>query len=123
MICDVILTKEKDKYIARVKDWPDVVVEERSRDRAITSVKSRLVDYLTKEVELIQVEVPLPGKTGNPWLDKFGWFKDDPTFDDLQAEIASFRRKQDQEMEQTNSDVIIYTEEKNAKCQTTFNRI
>ena len=123
MICDVILTKEKDKYIARVKDWPEVVVEERSRDRAITSVKSRLVDYLTKEVELIQVEVPLPGKTGNPWLDKFGWFKDDPTFDDLQAEIASFRRKQDQEMEQTNSGVIIYTEEKNAKCQTTFNRI
>lgn len=102
MICDVILTKEKDKYIARVKDWPEVVVEERSRDQAITSVKSRLVDYLTKEVELIQVEVPLSGKTGNPWLDKFGWFKDDPTFDDLQAEIASFRRKQDQEMEQTD---------------------
>lgn len=102
MICDIILTKEKDKYIARVKDWPEVRVEERSRDQAITSVKSKLVDYLTKEVELIQVDVPLPGKTGNPWLDKFGWFKDDPTFDDLQAEIASFRREQDQEMEHSD---------------------
>lgn len=102
MICDVILTKEKGKYIARVKDWPEVRVEERSRDQAITSVKSKLVDYLTNEVELIQVDVPLTGKTGNPWLDKFGWFKDDPTFDDLQVEIASFRREQDQEMEYSN---------------------
>jgi len=102
MICNVILTKEKDKYIARVKDWPEVRAEERSRDQAITSVKSKLIEYLTKEVELIQVDVPLPGKTGNPWLDKFGWFKEDPTFDDLQTEIASFRHEQDQEMEHSD---------------------
>jgi len=36
--------------------------------------------------------------TGNPWLDKFGWFKDDPTFDDLQLEIAAYRRELDKEM-------------------------
>jgi len=98
MICDVILRKEKDKYIARVKDWPEVMVEESSRDKAITSVRTKLVDYLDKEVELIQVDVPMPGKTGNPWLDKFGWFKDDPTFDDLETEIASYRQKLNLEM-------------------------
>ena len=36
--------------------------------------------------EVIQVEIPLPTNTGNPWLDKFGLSKDDPAFDDLQAE-------------------------------------
>jgi ATP-dependent DNA helicase RecG len=42
----------------------------------------------------------MDNKTGNPWLDKFGWFKEDPTFDDLQDEIASYRREIDQEMEE-----------------------
>lgn len=41
---------------------------------------------------------PLGSKTGNPWVDKFGWFKDDPTFDDLEAEIASYRKEIDREM-------------------------
>ncbi|WP_293037014.1 hypothetical protein [Moorena sp. SIO1F2] len=30
--------------------------------------------------------------------DKFGSFKDDPTFDNLQAEIAAYRQEIDQEM-------------------------
>lgn len=98
MICDVILSKENETYVARVKEWPEVMVKETSRDKAITSVTSKLVDYLTKEVELIRVEVPLANKTGNPWLDKFGWFKNDPTFDDLEAEITSYRQQLDREM-------------------------
>ena len=98
MICDVILSKENNKYIARVKDWPEIMVEESSRDEAITSVKTKLLDYLTNKIELIQIEVPIPTKTGNPWLDKFGWFKDDPTFDDFEAEIASYRKEISQQM-------------------------
>lgn len=43
-------------------------------------------------------DAPIPSKTGNPWLDKFGWFKDDPTFADLEAEIASYRKEVDQQM-------------------------
>jgi len=99
VICNVVLSKDKDKYIARVKDWPEITVEETSRDKAINSVKSKLLDYLTNQVELIQIDVPLPSHTGNPWLDKFGWFKDDPTFDDLTTEIASYRKEIDRQME------------------------
>lgn len=98
MICDVILSKENNEYIARVKDWPEIMVKDSSRDKAITSVKSKLIDYLNNKVELIQIEVPSPVETSNPWLDKFGWFKDDPTFDDLEAEIASYRQEIDREM-------------------------
>lgn len=39
-------------------------------------------------------------KTGNPWLDKFGWFKEAPTCDDLQSEIAAYRQEVDREMGQ-----------------------
>ena len=83
MVCDVILTKSNNKFVARAKEWPEVVVEEDTREKVIDRLKSRLADYLTNQVEVIQVEIPLPDTTGNPWLDKFGWFKDDPTFDDL----------------------------------------
>ncbi len=101
MICDVILSKVNNKYIARAKEWPEVMVEENTRTEAIEQLKTRLMDYLTNQVEVVQVEIPLPAKTGNPWLDKFGWFKDDPTFDDLQAEIAAYRQEIDQQMEQS----------------------
>ncbi len=95
MICDVILSKKNNKYVARVKDWPDVVVEDSSRESVLHRVKTQLRDYLTNQVEVIKVEVPLPAQTGNPWLDKFGWFKDDPTFDDLQTEVAAYRKELD----------------------------
>ncbi|NEO94785.1 MAG: hypothetical protein F6K56_33175 [Moorea sp. SIO3G5] len=98
MIYEVILSKENDKYIARAKEWPEVMVVENSRDAAINQLKAQLLDYLTNQVEVVEVDIPLLGKTGNPWLDKFGCFKDDPTFDDLQAEIAAYRQEIDQEM-------------------------
>ena len=98
MICDVILTKANNKYVARAREWPDIVVEENTRSEAIQQLKSRLVDYLTDQVEVIQIEIPLPAQTGNPWLNKFGSFKDDLTFDDLQAEINAYRQEIDQAM-------------------------
>lgn len=97
MMYDVILSREDDKYIARAKEWPEVMVVENSRDAAIDRLKSQLLDYLTNKVEVIQVDLPLATQTGNPWIDKFGWFKDDPTFDDLQAEIQAYRDEIDRE--------------------------
>ncbi len=100
MIYDVILSKANNKFIARAKEWPEVMVEEETREQAIDGIKKRLVDFLTNQIEVIQVEIPLSAKAINPWLEKFGWFKEDPTFDDLQAEIAAYRREIDQAMSQ-----------------------
>ncbi len=99
MIYDVILSRENGKYVARAKNWPEVVVVEQSRDAAIEQLKSQLVDYLTHKVEVVQVEIPLPNQLNNSWLDKFGYFKDDPTFADLQAEIATYRQECDRELD------------------------
>lgn len=99
MIYDVILSRKDDKYIARAKDWPEVTVIENSRDAAIDQLRFQLLDYLTNKVEVVQVDIPLSTQTENPWLGKFGWFRDDPTFDDLQAEIAAYRQELDQDME------------------------
>jgi len=101
MICDVILTRKNDRYIAQVREWPEVTAEGDTRDEVISQVKNRLTEYLTKQAEVIRIEVPLPEKTGNPWIDKFGWFRDDPTFDDWQAEIAAYREETDQNEKQS----------------------
>lgn len=97
MICDVILSKKNDQYIARAKQWPEIIAVDNSRDAAIDQLKSQLLDYLTNEVEMVQIEIPVSTPTENPWLNKFGWFKDDSTFDDLQAEIATYRQEIEQE--------------------------
>jgi predicted RNase H-like HicB family nuclease len=95
MTYDIILSRRNNKYIARVREWPEVVVEEQTREAAIDQVKEQLIEYLTHEVEVVQIDIELPVKTGNPWLDNFGRFKADPTFDELQAEITAYRQAVD----------------------------
>lgn len=98
MTYDVILSKENNTYIARVKEWPEIIVKEHTREEAIQRVKALLIDYLTKLVEIVQIDIPASVRTNNPWLDKFGWFKEDPTYGDLQAEITAYRKEIDQKM-------------------------
>ncbi len=93
MVYDVILSQHDQKYLARVKEWPEVTVEEDSRDSAIQQIKAHLVEYLAHPIEVIQIDVPVMTNAGHPWHDKFGWFQDDPTFDDLQVEIAAYRKE------------------------------
>jgi len=98
VICDVIISTENNRFIARAKNWPEIAVQENSRDEAIERITARLSEYLNHKMELIKIDVPIVSQTGNPWLDKFGWFKDDPTFDDFEAEIAAYRHEIDKKM-------------------------
>ena len=102
MLCDIILTKSNNKFIARAKEWPEVMAEGDTRENVIDHVKTRLADYLTNQIEVVQVEIALPANASNPLIEKFGWFRDDPTFDELQAEIAAYRQEIDQAMEQSD---------------------
>ena len=98
MTVDVILSRKEHKYVAKVKEWPDVFAEALTRSEALRQVGMRLVNYLTHQVEVVQIEVDATPRR-NPWLDQFGRFKDDPTFDDLQAEIAAYRQEIDKIVE------------------------
>lgn len=95
MICNVIVTKKDDGYIAKAMEWPDIVVENDNRERVIEDIRHKLIDYLAKAVDIVQVEIPDHEILGNPWRDKFGFFKDDPSFDDLQDEIRKIRIESD----------------------------
>lgn len=90
---DIILSRKNNHYIARAKEWPEVTVTEASRDAAVEQLKSKLFDYLTNQVEVIQVDIPMPLRPDNLWHNQFGCCKDDPTFDDLQGEILLYRQQ------------------------------
>ena len=102
MACDVILRKKDSKYLAQVKEWPEVIAEESTREAAIAQIKRLLFEYLSHQVEVIQIDIPLPTEPKNQWLDKYGWVQNDPTFEDLQTEIEAYRLEIDQALEQSS---------------------
>src|SRR5882724_8527785 len=95
MTYDVILRKKQDKYIARVRDWPEVVIEEETREAALTQIKQQLMAYLSQPPEVIPIELE-PAATGeHPWLQFAGMWADDPTWDDFVTEVAAYRQEMD----------------------------
>jgi len=83
MIYDVILSQKENQYLARVKEWPEIMAYDTKRDEAIRQVQSQLVDWLTRQkMEVVQIEVSLPTQTNTPWLDKFAGFKEEATLSD-----------------------------------------
>jgi hypothetical protein len=95
MICNVVVTKKDNGYTAKAMECPDIVVENDNREQVVETLKQRLIEYMTKNVEIVQVEIPDHHISRNPWLDKFGFFRDDPTFDDLQEDIRKVRIESD----------------------------
>jgi predicted RNase H-like HicB family nuclease len=66
MMYDVILSKKENQYLARVKEWPEIMAYDNRRDEAIRQVQTQLLEFLTQQqVEVVQIEVPLPTQTNN----------------------------------------------------------
>ena len=95
MTYDVILRKKQNKYIARVRDWPEVVVEEETREAALTQIKQHLTAYLRQAPEVIPIELEPGVAAEHPWLQFAGIWADDPTWDDFVTEVAAYRQEMD----------------------------
>jgi predicted RNase H-like HicB family nuclease len=95
MTYDVILRKKQNKYIARVRDWPEVVIEEDTREAAITQIKQQLTAYLSQPPEVIHIELEPAAPGEHPWLQFAGMWADDPTWDDFITEVAASRQEMD----------------------------
>ena len=69
MTYDVILRKKNNKYIARVRNWPELVIEEDSRDEALMQIKEQLAEYLSQPPEIVQIGLDSPPEhKDHPWL-------------------------------------------------------
>lgn len=96
MTYDVILRRKKNKYVARVRDWPELVIEEDSRDAALLQIKDQLAEYLSQPPEVVQIELDSTLEhEDHPWLKFAGMWADDPTWDDFIAEVEAYRQQID----------------------------
>ena len=95
MTYDVILRRKNDKYIARVRDWPELIIEETTREAAIDQIKLQLLEYLNHPPEIVQIDLE-SGDIENPWLKFAGMWADDPTWDEFLAELESYRQEIDE---------------------------
>ena len=93
MTYDVILRKKQNKYIARVRDWPEVMIEEDSREAALTQIQQQLAAYLSQAPEVIPIELEPPAAAAHPWLQFAGMWAEDPTWDDFLKEISTYRQE------------------------------
>lgn len=95
MTYDVILRKKQNKYIARVRDWPEVMIEEDTREAALAQIKQQLTAYLSQAPEVIPIELEPGAGAAHPWLQFAGMWADDPTWDDFITEVAAYRQEVD----------------------------
>ncbi len=85
-------------YVAAVLGLPGCLAEGKTKEEAIANAKASLQSHLAQgEVVTVEIEASAKPEIGNPWLDSFGLFKDDPTFDDFLEKVADERRKTDEQ--------------------------
>ncbi len=88
MKVDIILSKRGRGYLAQVSNLPEIRAKEATREAALRGVERRLRAYFDR-VELVRLDLG----DSRSLLEHFGSFADDPTFDDWQAEIATYRQE------------------------------
>jgi predicted RNase H-like HicB family nuclease len=49
MLYDVVLTKKDNQYLAKVKEWPEIMAYDKRRDEAIRQVQSQLLEFFTQQ--------------------------------------------------------------------------
>ena len=91
----VVIEKDKGHYRAFVPAIPNCVAEGGTRADTLDKIRKAIVDRLSKiEITTIEVEPP---PAADPWEPFIGMWKDDPTWEEFQMEIAAYRQKADDE--------------------------
>jgi len=93
---NVFIKNESDgKVSAMVLGLPEWRVESSDRQSALADLQKLVMTSFTK-AEVVSLEIEIP-QTEHPWLRFAGVFKDDPYFEQMQEDIASYRRDKDTE--------------------------
>ncbi len=93
MAYDVLLTKKDKKHIARVRQWPEIVVEGETEKDVLTKVRTGL-EVLLNESRIVQIDLDTV-PTKHPWQKFAGMFADDPDWDMFQESIQQYRENVD----------------------------
>jgi predicted RNase H-like HicB family nuclease len=89
----IVEERTANHWFAQVLGWPECRAEENSREAAIATLKKVLQELLSR-AEVIYLDVPKP-KVENSIMKYAGMFEDDPQFDEVLAEIETYRKELD----------------------------
>jgi hypothetical protein len=79
----------------RAQSFPPfpAVADGSTRDEAVSKVQAEVNKQVEQGKQVVMVEVA--AKEENPWLAMAGWLKDDPLYDEWQAEMKAYRKQCD----------------------------
>ena len=86
------------KISAIVLGWQDCQVQGATKEEALNKLRQLLTTRL-QNTEIVSLDIEIPFSE-HPWMKFAGMFKDDPDFEDVLADIQSYRRELDEEMEE-----------------------
>ena len=95
MTYDVLLTKQDDKFVARVCQWPAMVAESDTEEEALRKVQAN-IQSLVAGGRIVQLEVDIQLEE-HPWQQFAGMFADDPDWEAFQASIREYREEIDRD--------------------------
>ncbi len=92
------------QWLAQVLGWKECQALAPSREAAIVEIKQTLNDRLTR-TDVVFIDLPAP-QIEHPWMKHAGMFQDEPLFDEVLEEIASYRRELDADRPELHSDDV-----------------
>ena len=98
MIYEVLVTRKENKFIARVRQWPMIVVEGDSEEEVVRQAQADLQALLAGG-RMIQLELDAKPET-HAWQPFAGMFADDPDWEAFQASMHQYR----EEVERTGAE-------------------
>ena len=93
MTYDVLLTKKDKKFIARVREWPEIMVEGETEEEVLVKAQADLKSLLVSG-RIVQLDLEVK-PDDHPWLKFAGMFADDPDWDEFQESIHQYREEID----------------------------
>ena len=95
MTYDVLLTRKEHKFIARVRQWPAIVVEGDTEEEVLRKAQADLQSLLVGG-RIIQLDLDAKPE-GHPWQQFAGMFASDPDWEAFQASIREYREEIDRD--------------------------
>jgi predicted RNase H-like HicB family nuclease len=89
MTYDVLVTRKANKFIARVRQWPVIVVEGESETEVLRQAQADLQALLAGG-RIIQLELDAQPEA-HPWQPFAGMFADDPDWESFQEAVQQYR--------------------------------
>jgi predicted RNase H-like HicB family nuclease len=80
-------------YAAAVLGWSDCQAIGATREGAIANLRQQIIEQI-QQSEVISLEIDNPNYQ-HPWMAFAGMFADDPDFESVQADIATYRQEID----------------------------